>query len=201
MAQKTKAKAGKSTRKKSTKRPVRKTAKRPARQPAPAVSIPTVKAQFLESFQREHAITAKVLRALPTDQTEFRPHIRLRSARELAFTFVMEQNLLTKALTGQPFFGGPPTEPPPSYRDVVDQFERDYVALVDLIRSSPDSKFQETLSFPTGPQQMGEWRVSQFMWFILGDQIHHRGQFSIYLRLTGGKVPSIYGPSADEPWR
>lgn len=184
MAQKTKAKARKSARKKSAK-----------------VSTSSVKAQFLDSFQREHAITAKVLRALPTDQTEFRPHIRLRSARELAFTFVMEQNLLTKALTGQPFFGGPPTEAPPSYRDVVDQFERDYVALVDLIRTTPDSKFHETVSFPTGPQQMGEWPVAQFIWFILSDQIHHRGQFSIYLRMTGGKVPSIYGPSADEPWR
>jgi hypothetical protein len=25
-------------------------------------------------------------------------------------------------------------------------------------------------------------------------------QFSIYLRMADGKVPSIYGPSADEPW-
>ena len=30
--------------------------------------------------------------------------------------------------------------------------------------------------------------------------VHHRGQFSVYLRMADGKVPSIYGPSADEPW-
>ena len=29
--------------------------------------------------------------------------------------------------------------------------------------------------------------------------IHHRGQLSTYLRPMGGKVPSIYGGSADEP--
>jgi hypothetical protein len=29
--------------------------------------------------------------------------------------------------------------------------------------------------------------------------IHHRGQLSAYLRPMGAKVPSIYGPSADEP--
>jgi uncharacterized damage-inducible protein DinB len=28
--------------------------------------------------------------------------------------------------------------------------------------------------------------------------IHHRGQLSAYLRPMGGKVPAIYGPSADE---
>jgi hypothetical protein len=29
--------------------------------------------------------------------------------------------------------------------------------------------------------------------------IHHRGQLSVYLRLLDVPVPSIYGPSADEP--
>jgi uncharacterized damage-inducible protein DinB len=27
---------------------------------------------------------------------------------------------------------------------------------------------------------------------------HHRGQLTVYLRLMGAKVPSLYGPSADE---
>jgi uncharacterized damage-inducible protein DinB len=34
----------------------------------------------------------------------------------------------------------------------------------------------------------------------LMDQIHHRGQFSVYLRLAGARVPSVYGPTADETW-
>ena len=27
---------------------------------------------------------------------------------------------------------------------------------------------------------------------------HHRGQMTVYLRLLGSKVPSVYGPSADD---
>ena len=34
----------------------------------------------------------------------------------------------------------------------------------------------------------------QACWFELFDHIHHRGQFSVYLRLAGARVPSIYGP-------
>jgi uncharacterized damage-inducible protein DinB len=34
---------------------------------------------------------------------------------------------------------------------------------------------------------------------ILNHMIHHRGQLTVYLRLTGVPVPSLYGPSADEP--
>lgn len=41
---------------------------------------------------------------------------------------------------------------------------------------------------------------SDLLAFLLADQIHHRGQFSVYLRMADGKVPSIYGPSGDEPW-
>ena len=46
---------------------------------------------------------------------------------------------------------------------------------------------------------VSEQPIGQFLWFILFDSIHHRGQLSTYLRPMGGKVPAIYGPSADEP--
>ena len=36
--------------------------------------------------------------------------------------------------------------------------------------------------------------------FMLSHTIHHRGQLAAWLRPMGGKVPSIYGGSADEPF-
>jgi hypothetical protein len=50
---------------------------------------------------------------------------------------------------------------------------------------------------------LSEQPVGQFLWFVLFDAIHfdaihYRGLLSTYLRPVGGKVPSIYGPSADE---
>jgi len=33
---------------------------------------------------------------------------------------------------------------------------------------------------------------------MLNHWYHHRGQLSVYLRQVGVRVPSIYGPSADE---
>lgn len=37
--------------------------------------------------------------------------------------------------------------------------------------------------------------------FCLVHGVHHRGQLLAYLRPMGGKVPSIYGGSADETWQ
>ena len=38
-----------------------------------------------------------------------------------------------------------------------------------------------------------------FLSLALKHSVHHRGQLSAYLRAMGGKVPGIYGPSADTP--
>ena len=44
------------------------------------------------------------------------------------------------------------------------------------------------------------WKTSRgnMVWGFLFDSVHHRGQLSAYIRPMGGKVPSIYGPSADD---
>jgi uncharacterized damage-inducible protein DinB len=41
-------------------------------------------------------------------------------------------------------------------------------------------------------------RADVFRDFALSHLIHHRGQFSVYLRLLDVPVPGSYGPSADE---
>jgi uncharacterized damage-inducible protein DinB len=51
-----------------------------------------------------------------------------------------------------------------------------------------------------GRNAFADVRSIDSIWGVIMDNIHHRGQFSVYLRMVGGKVPSIYGPSHDEPW-
>jgi uncharacterized damage-inducible protein DinB len=70
----------------------------------------------------------------------------------------------------------------------------------DRVRKVDDAQLNTTVKFVTGPKQMSDLRRMDVLWFLLNDTIHHRGQFSVYLRMAGGKVPAIYGPSADEKW-
>lgn len=197
MAKKTKPK-------KAPKASARKPAKKVAKAAKAAKPQSSGKQTFLDHFAREHTTTLKLLRALPPDQTELRPHARAKSARELANVFVLEQMLITKALTGELagiFRGGGPPPAPADFNAIVSQFEREFESTLDLVKKATDSKLSSTVQFPTGPGQMGDWGILSFLWFVLHDQIHHRGQFSVYVRMANGKVPSIYGPSADEPWR
>ena len=156
--------------------------------------------KFVETFGREHEKTMKVLRAFPADKGDYRPHERSNTVRDLAFTFVMEQRMLSRALQDQLKPGAQTPKPAGDLAAMIELFDREYHELVSLIESGGDKQFNGTAEFPTGPGKIGHWEKMDFAWFMLHDQIHHRGQLTVYLRMIGGKVPAIYGPSRDEPW-
>lgn len=163
----------------------------------------SAKEQFLASYEREHATTMRVLRAYPTDQLDLRPHEKCKTARHLAWVFVLERGLGTSVFNNEfatrPPSGAPPA-PPESWDDLLAALEKAHEDFATLVRSTPHEALAEKVAFFTGPKTMGEISRMEWLWFLLHDQIHHRGQFSIYLRMAGAKVPSIYGPTADEPW-
>jgi len=84
--------------------------------------------------------------------------------------------------------------------DVLKAYEGKQKEMVSKVQAMSEADYNSKIAAPVGPKQMGEVRRADMLWLMLNDSIHHRGQFSIYLRLVGAKVPSIYGPSGDEPW-
>ncbi len=163
----------------------------------------TPKQQFLDTFEREHQTTMRVLRAYPKDKLDLKPHAMCKTAKELAFMFAAEPAMMERALTTGLDFSKPPQFPPvpESYDAILAAVEDGHQRVVRLVNDMPDEELHDTLKFFVAPKTVGDVEKNQFLWMLLHDQIHHRGQFSIYLRMAGGKVPSIYGPTADEPWR
>jgi hypothetical protein len=163
----------------------------------------SAKQQFLDAYEREHAITMRVLRAYPKDRLDLQPHPKCKTARDLAWVFVLERGLGKLVVNDGLASGGPPGKMPPapqSWDEVLEAVERSHQDFGDLIRSTPDDQLHQTVKFFTAPKTLSDVRRMDFLWFLLSDEIHHRGQFSVYLRMADAKVPSIYGPSADEPW-
>lgn len=164
----------------------------------------TPKQQFLEAYDKEHATTMRVLKAYPKDKLDLRPHPKAKTARELAWGFVLERGLGTKVwhdeFAKKAALSGAPPPAPESWNDILGALEKANKDFRDLVSSAPDAMLSESVHFFTAPKTMGLISRSDLLAFLLADQIHHRGQFSVYLRMADGKVPSIYGPSGDEPW-
>ncbi len=163
----------------------------------------TQKQQFLDTFDREHQTTMRVLRAYPIDKLDLKPHAMCKDARNLAWMFAAESMMMQTALTTGLDFSKPQAFPatPDSWDTILSTIEDAHQRTVRLVDNMREAEFHDTVKFFTGPKTVGDVPKGQFLWMLLHDQIHHRGQFSIYLRMAGGRVPSIYGPTADEPWR
>jgi uncharacterized damage-inducible protein DinB len=158
---------------------------------------------FLETFDREHATTLRVLRAYPPDQLDLKPSPKSSSARELASVFMRERNLAMRIWRDEfakGFTPGTPAPAPETLDEILTALEKANSEFRAIVAAATDEDLHGKVSFFTAPKTMGQMTRSDMIWFILHDEIHHRGQLSVYLRIAGGKVPSIYGPSADEPW-
>ena len=159
--------------------------------------------QLIDAFEREHATTMKVLRAFPPEQAELRPHPKCKTARELAFVFALDRGL-AEMVYRNAFASGAPTgtapAAPETWSETLEAVQQAQRQLLDLLESADDEALAQKVKFFTAPKTMGDYTRRDFLWFLVHDEIHHRGQFSIYLRMSGARVPSIYGPSGDEPW-
>ena len=163
----------------------------------------TVKASekdmYEQAFEREYQITRKVLRAFPPERAELKPSERMKNARELAWMLVLNQIVVIPTIQGDLQPGAFP-QAPGSWDELLARFDTAHRETAARIAQLTESQMNRTLTMPVGREQMGEVRTGEALWMFLNDTIHHRGQFSVFLRLAGGKLPSIYGPTADEPW-
>jgi uncharacterized damage-inducible protein DinB len=107
---------------------------------------------------------------------------------------------MLKALRGEGILGGGFPPEPDTWAGVLDAFEKANEEIITELHDPKNQDLAGTADFFVAPKQIGDIPLSEFLDFMLHDQIHHRGQLSVYVRMAGGKVPSIYGPSADEPW-
>jgi uncharacterized damage-inducible protein DinB len=90
------------------------------------------------------------------------------------------------------------TKPPAKVADIVAAYEKGAAAVDTRLAKLDATAWTKPARFLVGGQSAWETTTDQMVWGFLFDAIHHRGQLSTYLRPMGGKVPSIYGPSADD---
>lgn len=154
----------------------------------------TWKEEFLTKLKAEFQTTSKVLKAFPQDKSEFQPHEKSQPARKLAWTLVIGPVAIRQALKNE--LTTPRNFPalPEQWNSVVEGFENESSTAAGTLEDANEEQLQGTVQYRTKVMTKKE-----YLWFVLSDHIHHRGQLTVYLRMIGGKVPSIYGPSADEP--
>ncbi|MGH8072231.1 MAG: DinB family protein [Candidatus Entotheonellia bacterium] len=156
------------------------------------------KALFLRFWQKEAPATRKVISRIPEERSDYKPEPKSRNAREIAWLVVMEEGALVEGLeNGQINWQELPV--PARVREILDTYDQRHDELTRRLTQLDPSAWERQVPFLFQGQEVLRARGYELAWEFLFDQIHHRGQLSTYLRPMGSTVPSIYGPSADEP--
>src|SRR5215471_10844769 len=155
----------------------------------------TLREFYLARRRAEVPVFLSVLNALPADRLHYKPHDRSPSAEQIVWTLTSELRSCLDVVTQNKAEWKPLPAPP--LPEMLDLFERWSNELTELVSSMDEASWNRVAQFYVNGKVVSEQRVGQFLWFILFDAIHHRGQLSAYLRPMGGAVPAIYGPSAD----
>lgn len=157
---------------------------------------------LLPEFDREMTTTRTVLERVPEDRFAWKPHVKSFSLGELATHVANLPTWGTETLNRSEIdIGGSPTlAAMSSTAEVLAAFD----ANVAAARAALVAKTDAELAAPWSLKRSGKTVFSMpksavLRAFVLSHLIHHRGQLTVYLRLLDVPVPSVYGPSADEP--
>ena len=157
---------------------------------------------LLAEFAHEAKTVRKHLERLPDHQLAWRPHAKSSTAGQLA------SHMIECIRWIEPIFGADELD-----MDANDFAPIDATSVAALLESFDGevAKAKQAMTNATDTDATQPWRLKMRgkVWFekpreavfrdmTLSHLVHHRGQFSVYLRLLDVPVPGSYGPTADD---
>ena len=151
---------------------------------------------FLHTLTSEFDRFHNVVAALPADQLGYRHDPKSRSAEELVKHLIGHFQDIGELLDdGVVNHRG--QVPFKDHGHALALLDSSYRAVTDKMKAVTDEQWATAGDFKIGDRTLMTAPRQAIAWMLLLDAIHHRGQLSTQSRPMGGKVPSIYGPSAD----
>jgi uncharacterized damage-inducible protein DinB len=156
---------------------------------------------LLPEFDLEMASTRKAIARVPTDKGTWKPHPKSFSLGHLTQLVATMPGWLVNMATQTEL--NLATSPGYSYEStgtLLEKFDKLVVEARKAIAGLTDSDFKVPWSLKLGDRTIFTTTRGDTIRSTINHLIHHRAQLTVYLRLLDVPVPSMYGPTADEPW-
>jgi uncharacterized damage-inducible protein DinB len=155
--------------------------------------------QFLEEFDPEMAATRRMLERVPLAKIDWKPHAKSKSLGDLA-AHITELPRWGMRIHGDTWTVG--SEKAPSMKtasEFLARFDDNVREGREAIAAMSDADLGAEFTVLRQGQVFFALKKGPLLKrVLLNHLIHHRGQLSVYLRLSDVPLPSVYGPTADE---
>jgi len=164
----------------------------------------TVSAFLASLLDRETAISGRILERVPEGRADWKPHEKSMAMGYLAtlvatmpdwVAMMVRQDSLDLSPPGG---GGYKPAAAGTARELVAAHEKAARAAREALQGTTDAHLATPWRLLVAGRVVAEAPRRDMIADTLTHLAHHRGQLSVYLRLNGAPVPSLYGPSADD---
>jgi uncharacterized damage-inducible protein DinB len=155
---------------------------------------------LLQELEQEAQTTRRVLERVPADRLAWKPHDRSMTLGQLALHVATVPGAIAEISRQSPFALPQFAQPSPATAsELIPALDQSIAKAREVLQSMDDAALSKTWRAVSGDTEVMAIPVGAlFRSIMLNHWYHHRGQLAVYLRQVGAKVPSIYGPSADE---
>ncbi len=144
---------------------------------------------ILPVFASEHALTRRVIEAIPEARLHFRPTPGVRSTGEIAHHIVSAEIRYLAGAAAGGFAAADDADVPASPSGIGAWYADRFAGCMKELRDMSD----EALARPLDYKGLVRMPAVGFVQFAMMHTIHHRGQLSTHFRLFGEVPPPIYG--------
>ena len=155
---------------------------------------------FRQQFTEEAANTRKFLERVPDDQYAYKPHEKSMVMKYLVTHLAdlpgwVQFTLTTDELDFQKAYEQPDIT---SNKELLAFFDKRYNDGLSVLTNEYEKEMSKPWTLRNGETIYATNPKIEVLRMALSQQIHHRAQLGVYLRLLNVPIPGSYGPSADE---
>ena len=168
-----------------------------------AQAKPTIGQTYAMELEQEAATARRVLERLPEEKYDWQPHEKSMSLGRLAGHMAesfewADHTINTDELDFATFDYKPETATTTAGN--LEKFDAAVKSALETLNKVSDEDIMKPWTMREGDNVFFTLpKAVVIRGHVINHLIHHRGQLSVYMRLLDVPVPSIYGPTADEP--
>jgi hypothetical protein len=161
--------------------------------------------QLIAQLDAEAPRTRKALEAVPAGRGDWKPHDTSMAFGRLAALVARMPSWIALIVDRDALDLNPPgggsnisQEPLPTSADLVRAHDEGVAQARASLQRTTDAHLEKPWRLLVAGNVVSEATRSTVLRDTFMHLAHHRGQLTVYLRMSGASVPAIYGPSADD---
>lgn len=160
----------------------------------------TITELLLAQFEREAALSRKVLANVPEGKDDWKPHEKSMALGYLAQLVASMPGWADFMINQDSYDIITHKEPPtPTREALLNHLDNSLKKAIEAFKNTNDEHLMKEWKLLVGGHEVSSQpRYIALQEAVINHMAHHRGQLTVYLRLNDEKVPCVYGPTADD---